>query len=208
MSGSLPLELRQKYLNERREFFLEPNRIRLFVKDFDGETETYIPYERITSTTRTITQQDGRLYIAAISFGIFALVGFALFFAGEPILMRWAPLWGIASVIFFAFHFYKKRGYFLLDLNDGKSIFFLANRPSGEELTRFAKSVVEARKTYFREIYYTIDPTNDPDNELTKFQWLLKEEIITESEFQVMKTTLLAHKKNEFADFQHKGLIN
>jgi hypothetical protein len=208
MPTSTPSELRQRHLSERREFFLEPNRIRLYVKDFDGETETYIPYEKLTTTTRTITQQDGRVYIAAISFGIFALIGFALYFVGTSTLMRWAPLWAIASVIFFGFHFYKKRSYFLLDLSDGKSIFFLANRPSREVLGRFVKSVYESRKRYLRERYYTLDPTNDSGDELAKFQWLLKEEIITESEFQVMKTSLITHKKYDSVEMQGKGLIN
>lgn len=207
MANSILSELRQRYLSERREFFLEPNRIRLYVKDFDGETETYIPYEKITTTTRTITQQDGRVYIAAISFAIFALIGFALFFAGTPTLMRWSPLWAIASIIFFGFHFYKKRKYFLLDLSDGKSVFFLANRPSNEELSQFMKSVYEARKRYLRNRYYVLDPNNDPNDEVAKFQWLLKEEIISEPEFQVMKASLIAQQRNQ-ADFQGKGLLN
>lgn len=207
ISNATPPELRQRHLSERREFFLEPNRIRLYVKDFDGEAEIYIPYEKVTTTTRTITQQDGRVYIAAISFGIFALIGFALYFAGTSTLMRWAPLWGIASVIFFGFHFYKRRRYFLLDLSDGKSVFFLANLPSKEELSGFMKSVYEARKRYLRERYYVLDPTNDPSNEVAKFQWLLKEEIISEPEFQVMRTSLIAQQRNQ-ADFQGKGLLN
>lgn len=204
MSHSTPNELRQRYLSERREFILEPNRIRLFIKDFNGEIETYTAYEKVTTTTRTMTQQNGRVYLTAISFGIFALIGFALYFAGISTLMRWTPLWAIASVIFFGFHFYKKRKYLLLDLSDGKSIFFLADRPSQEEVGRFIQSMYEARKRYLREQYYTVDPTNDPSDEIAKFQWLLKEEIITAAEFQVMKAALITYKTGESG----KGLLN
>jgi len=207
MSNSTSLELQQKHLNEHRFFSLEPNRIRLYVKDFDGEIETYIPYEKVTKTTRTITQQDGRLYIAAISFGIFALIGLLLNFVGASTLMRWTPLWAIASFVFFGFHFYKKRQYLLLDLTDHTSIFFLANKPSKSDLSQFLKLTYDARKKYLRDKYYAIDPANEPNDELGKFQWLLKEEIITEAEFQIMRSSL-AMQMRPANEFQSKGLIN
>lgn len=209
MSNLTKIELRQKYLNEQRDFFLEPNRIRLYTKDLDGEVETYVQYENITPTTRTITQQDGRLYIAAISFGIFALIGFVLYLIGIPSLMRWAPLWGIASVIFFGFHFYKRRRYFLIDLANQQSIFFHANKPSQDELSKFVKSIYEWRKKYLREKYFVINSTNDPNSEVEKFRFLLSEEIITESEYQEMKTLLTAQIAGDTIDgIQKKSLVN
>ncbi len=206
MSNSTPLELKQKYLFERREFSLESNRIRLFVKDLDGETESYIQYETVTSNTRVITRQDGRVYTAAISFGIFALIGFGLNFAGTSSLMRWSPLWAIASVVFFGFHFYKRRRYFILDLSDRKSIFFLADKPSKEKLREFIKSLYDTRRKYLREKYFVFNPANEPENEIAKLKFLLEQEIISDSEFQEIKATIVAQKS--INEFQAKGFVN
>ncbi len=207
MMNSTPLELKQKYLFERREFFLEPNRLRLFVKDLDGESEKYIQYETITPNTRIITRQDGRVYIAAISFGVFALVGFGLNVAGISSLMRWSPLWAVASVIFWGWHFYKRRKYFLLDLADKTSIFFLANNPSKESLQKFINSLYAMRKQYLRDKYFIFNPENDPESEIARFKFLLEQEIISESEFQQMKAKMLNQKAvSEFQ--QTKGFLN
>lgn len=143
-------ELRQKYLNDRLEFFIEPYRFHLRVFDVKGERERYIEYETITTQTRMFIQQDGRLFIAAISFGVFSLVGFVLNILDTSTLMRWTPLWGIASIIFFGFYFYMRRRYFLVDLTDGTSIFFLADNPSKVELERFVQSLLETRKKYMQ----------------------------------------------------------
>lgn len=206
MTNSTQQELKQKYLFERREFFLEPNRIRLFVKDLDGETETYVQYETVTPNTRVITRQDGRVYIAAIAFGIFALVGFVLNLLGISSLMRWAPLWAVASIIFFGFHLYKRRRYFILDLSDQTSIFFIANQPSKEILQNFIVSLYKARKQYLREKYFVINPNSDPDSEIARFNFMLEQEIISKSEFQKIKASILAQKS--VSDFPAKGLLN
>jgi hypothetical protein len=190
MSLPNPVALKQKHLNERREFSLEPNRIRCYTKDLNGEGEAYLDYETLTSTTRKASHQNGTVYIMALSFGVFALIGLALNLAGFSTLMRWAPLWLVASLVLFGFHFYQKRRYFLVDLTTGKSIFFLADKPSREELERFIASMYEARKKYLREQYYQIDLTHEPNAELRKFFWLLKEGIISEIELQEMKESL------------------
>jgi hypothetical protein len=135
--------------------------------------------------------QSGRLYVAAISFGIFALIGLVLNFAGISALMRWAPLWGIASVILFGFHFYKRRRYFLVDLNNERSIFFIADQPSKNALIDFVQAMYGSRKKYLRDRYFVTNPVNDPENELRRFQWLLDEGVISENEFQQMKVLLI-----------------
>jgi hypothetical protein len=183
-------ELKQKYLNERRSFYLEPKRIRVLSKDANGEVEFYVPYEDLTSQVRYVTEQNGRLYIAAVSFGIFSLAGLAANFAGEPSLMRWVPVWIVATVILFGFHLAKRRRYVLLDLTDGKSIFFLRDKPSEQQLSSFLESVQSRRRHYLRDSYFKIDPDNDPHSEVRKFKWLMGEGIITEVELEEMKKRL------------------
>ncbi len=62
MSTSSPSFLKQRYLNERREFYLEKERIRVYVKDANGEVEAFVRYPDLTTETRRISERDGRLY--------------------------------------------------------------------------------------------------------------------------------------------------
>ena len=111
MSNSSPSFLKQRYLSERREFYLEKERIRVFYKDSNGDAEVFVRYEDLTTETRRVSTRNGFLYNMALSFGIFALVGFVAYALGYELLMRWAPLWAIAAVIFFGFYLWRRRSY-------------------------------------------------------------------------------------------------
>lgn len=190
MSQSSPSFLKQRYLSERREFYLEKDRIRVYYKDSNGDAEIFVRYEDLTSEMRRVSQRDGRLYNIAISFGLFALVGFVANALGYQLLMRWAPLWAIAAVIFFGFYLWRRRNYLLLGLANGNSLFFLKNNPSGEQLLAFLKEMEEARKRYFHREYFRIIDPDTPQRELNRFEWLLKEGIISKPELEDMKAEL------------------
>jgi hypothetical protein len=207
ISEEIPLELKQKYLGESRQFFLEPNRIRLITKNINGENEYYIGYESISTTTRTVTQQKGLLRVIGIMFVIFALTQLTLYFITKfSEYIAFAIILAGVSLVFFALNFYQIRRYILVDLDNKKSIFFIADKPSSEQLASFIKSLYQARKQYLRKKYYMINPSNSPQGELQKFQFLLNEEIISEAEFQAMKTALDSLLTNQ-AGFQSKGPV-
>jgi hypothetical protein len=75
-----------------------------------------------------------------------------------------------------------------------------------EQLKSFIKSLYEARKQYLRKKYYVINPSNSLHGELEKFQFLLNEEIISDAEFQTMKTALDSLHTGH-ADLLSKGSI-
>ena len=179
-------ELRQNYLNDHKNFFLEPQRIRLTTKDMDGQFEAFVQYENLTPQRRSYTKQDGRLFVAAISFGFFGLIGVGANLLGESTLMKWAPLWLIASLVFFGFHFYKRRRYLLIDLEDKKQIFFLQDKPSKQKLEKFLEEMYAAQKHYLRSCYLKVLPGNSEAEEIKKLRWLRCKDAITEEEFQRM----------------------
>ncbi len=137
--------------------------MRVVVKNVDGEIELFVRYWTITDEHRSVTQQNGTVVVVAASCAIFALVGFALNLAGLPWLMRWAPLWAVAAVLLFAFHLYSRRRYLLVGLTDGRSIFFLADRPSRERLLAFLHAMTEARETYRLGLDEPPEWDDDPD---------------------------------------------
>lgn len=191
MSTSSPSFLKQQYLNERREFYLEKERIRIYVKNANGDVEAFVRYEDLTTETRRVSERDGRLYNITISFALFAVVGFIAYLLGYPLLMRWAPLWAIAAVIFFGFYLWRRRRYVILSLSTGKSLYFLANNPSADAMLGFFKEMEEARNRYFRHKYFQILDPEQPGQELARFEWLLRQGIISKPEFEDMKAELL-----------------
>lgn len=96
----------------------------------------------------------------------------------------------IAAVIFFGFYLWRRRNYLLLGLANGNSLFFLKNNPSGEQLLAFLKEMEEARKRYFHREYFRIIDPDTPQRELNRFEWLLKEGIISKPELEDMKAEL------------------
>lgn len=191
MSDSSPTSLVQRYLGDRREFHLEEERIRCKQKDSSGEVEFFVNYAELTTQTRRFVRRDGRIYTFAVSFGLFALVGFVADLLGYSLLMRWAPLWAIAAIIFFGFYFWRRRDYFLLDLTNGKSLFFLKDNPSAEALGRFLQAVTEARKQYYRRRYFKIINPAEPQLEMARFQAMLENDFISEEEMEDMAAELM-----------------
>lgn len=191
MTKSTPSFLKQRHLDDRFEVYLEADRIRVYSKKMNGDVELFIPYEELSTRTRRQSDRDGRLYNIALSFAIFAAVGFIAYLFNYPLLMRWAPLWAIAAIIFFGFYLYRKRSYLVLELNNGKALYFLANNPSKQALEDFFKEMFVARDRYFRKKYFAIIDPSNPEGELARFQWLLDRGIISKPEFEDMKTALL-----------------
>ena len=191
MSDSSPTSLVQRYLGDRREFHLEEERIRCKQKDSSGEIEFFVNYLDLTTQTRRFVRRDGSIYTFAVSFGLFALVGFVADLLGYSLLMRWAPLWAIAAIIFFGFYFWRRRDYLLLDLTNGKSLFFLKDNPSAEALGRFLREMTEARKRYFRRKYFKIINPADPREEMARLEWLLNNDMISEQEMKDMAAELM-----------------
>lgn len=198
MSKSAPSILKQRYLNERREHYLERENIRQFTKDSSGEIDSFVRYEDLKQPPqmRRFARRDGRLYNIAVSFALFAAAGFIAYLLGFPLLMRWAPLWAIAAVIFYGFYLYRRRDYLLVDLENGKAMVFLTNNQSKQELESFLEEMGEARKRYLRRKYFQILDPELPQREMARFEWLLKEGIISKPELEDMREALMKEWKD------------
>lgn len=195
----------QKAPFERREFYLLEDKLKLFVKESDGSIEEFVAYEDVTTTTRRFTSQNAKLAMAAFSFATFALIGFALDVLGYPFLMRWARAWVVFAAILFAFHVAKRRNYLLVDLANGKSLFFLAAKPSAEALDQFLAALQDTRKSYLRRRYFHVDPNNSPQAELARLKWFVDNNVVTAEEFEVVKERLTSVPRAQDDDEDSEG---
>lgn len=70
-------------------------------------------------------------------------------------------------------------------------MFILYNKPNKASCDNFINKIFEERKVYYRANYFFINYENDKDTELNKMQWLLKEEVITENEYNVVHDEII-----------------
>lgn len=187
----IPLELKQKKLGECRQFFLEPNQIRLIVKNLNGKNEFYCNYENIGPRTRNVTLQKGILLLLAVVISLVALVELILGLIIEQAgIIVAAIILGCASFVLIGIHFYRKRSYLFVELNNKKNMLFIADKPSAEQLASFIKSLYEARRDFCRSKYFIVDPDDEPAEQLLRLKWLLAQELISEDEYQQKKHLL------------------
>ena len=67
-----------------------------------------------------------------------------------------------------------------------KRLWVLYNKPTNTDAEEFIDELFERRKQYYRDQYFHIDYENNKKNEIDKMKWLKSENIITESEYNVV----------------------
>ena len=84
------------------------------------------------------------------------------------------------------YFFVTRVKYYLIDLEDNKCFFVLVNKPNSITVNNFIDEIFERRRKYFRVNFFQIDFDNTRTSEIEKMKWLKSEEIITQSEFEVV----------------------
>jgi len=190
-------ELSQHIVGESREFILEPNRLHTYCKNENGETEEYFRYEIISSTRRRYSRQNGNMRSISILFAIVAVIELLLsiFIQSNECIGFAILLFGV-SVILFSVYLLRKRSFIILDLlNSNKSIMFLANKPSAEQLDKFLASLFIARNQYLRHNYFESPSDISRGESLARLKWLLQENVITQIEYESEKAIIEANRK-------------
>jgi hypothetical protein len=197
MAEKNPLYLKQLRFGESREFSLEPKRIRVRIRNLNGENEYFVSYDSLSLSQRSVVQQNGSVLVLILLFGLFTFIALICGLGELKDFLGVAGLLGGTTVLIVGVFFYQRRSYLLIDLKNKQALVFLADRPSPEQLARFVEAIYQARKDFYREKYYQINPEDDLDEQLSKFKWLLREEIISFPEFQKMKSSLVKSRQKD-----------
>ena len=178
------MELHQRAWLEKRSFVLLPNKLKLYLKDTEGEYENYISYENLKSEAQIRCRKNSKLLfvtIAAISFAICILLQGLLINQGFNYAI--VVLLTIAA-IFATLYQVKKQNYVIVETFDRKKVIFLRDKPNRQALEKFLNQLWRHRKKYLREKYFYINHNHDLKQQTERLRWLLEQNIITKAEFK------------------------
>ena len=177
------MELHQKTLWSKRSFFLLQNKIKVYLKDVDGEVEHYFSYATLKGEAKIICRKNSQLLFIAV-----AMVGSSSCLLLQSLLINrgiyyTAISWFVAILLAILYQ-YKQQNYIVVETWAGEKIVFLRNRPNKKTLETFLVQLWWYRKQYLREKYFYINYNYDLNGQTQRLRWLLEQNIITKAEYK------------------------
>ncbi len=168
-------------------FEFKEDGINYTLKDKSIHKTEFIPFESITNKTHEFFERNDGHKQRAI---YFLIVG-TLFLIANLVLQTklWAWLFLIGAPIFY--YLYKKSivNYKVINTQDNMDIYILNDNNEDD----IFKAIYNKRNEYLVNTYLSINYSNDPLNEISKFLWLKSLEVINNKEFEVIKEEITLH---------------
>ena len=177
------MELHQRTLLERRSFFLLPNKLKLYLKDTEGEHENYIGYESLKGEAKISCRKNPKLLfitMAMVTFSVCILLQSLLINQGFYYIIFPLVVACISGVLYRC----KQQNYIILETYDNKKVIFFRNKPNRQTLERFLAQLWSYRKQYLREKYFYINHNRDLKQQTERLRWLLEQNVITKTEYK------------------------
>jgi hypothetical protein len=190
------MELHQKALLEKRSFFLLNNKLKLYLKDTEGEYENYISYENIKSESQICCRKNSKLLFITIATGSLAISIFVHSIITDKDI-KYFLLAGAIAVFWGFLYQTKQQNYIVVETFDRKRIIFLRNRPNRQALDTFLSQLWLQRRKYLRKKYFYINPNQDLQQETERLRWLLEQNAITKAEFKYAKDDWIIEKSQD-----------
>lgn len=179
----MDMELHQKTLLEKRSFFLLSNKLKVYLKDAEGEHENYITYESLKGEAKISCRRNPKLLflmMAMFTFSVCILLQSLIINQGFGYVIF--PL-VIAILAGFLYRF-RQQNYIVLETCDRRKVVFLRDRPNRQALEKFLTLLWQYRKQYLREKYFYIDGDRDLQQQTERLRWLLEQNVISKSEYR------------------------
>ena len=177
------MELHQKKLLEKRSFFLLPNKLKLYLKDIEGEHENYISYENLRGEAKICCRRNSKLLFVTIAMIVFAvcilLQSFWINLSFPYIIFPIAVAF-LSGTIYFS----QKQNYIILETYDRRKVIFFRDQPSRYALEKFLTQLWSYRRQYLREKYFYINQNHDSQQQTERLRWLLEQNVITKAEYR------------------------
>lgn len=176
------MELHQKTLLEKRSFFLLSNKLKLQLKDSQGEQENYISYESLKGEARIACRKNAKLLFMAMATLTFSV---CVFLQSLILNQEFAYILPLITLAFLSGVLYQHRqqDYIILETSDRRKVVFLRDKPNRKALEVFLARLWLYRKQYLRDKYFYINYDRDLKQQTKRLKWLLKENVISKSEY-------------------------
>jgi len=179
----------QKTLFLKKKFTFKKNGINIDFTDKDGDFSMFISFDRITSRENVRVNTKRKRLI--LRYGLLAaFLTLARGFLTAQTDTK-ATLIIVLVAIFiagaaYAYYYLTQVKYYAVGLEDNKTFMVLYDKPTKIEAEQFIDQIFEKRIEYFREQYFHIVYENDKKTEIDRMKWLKSENIISDSEFNVV----------------------
>lgn len=177
------MKLDQRTLLEKRSFFLLPNKLKLYLKDTEGEHENYISYENLKGEAQFYCRKNPQLLFFTISAVSFAV---GIFFHCLLVNQRYDDVFIpiILAIILAALYQIKQQNYIVVETFDRRKVVFLRDKPNRRSLECFLAQLWSYRKRYLRDKYFYINHNHDITQQTERLRWLLEQNVISKAEFK------------------------
>ncbi|MBY0423253.1 MAG: hypothetical protein K2Q06_13180 [Parvularculaceae bacterium] len=171
-----PMEFRQKNRSTRLRFTFDRAELTYHIIDQSGEVELLIDYAELPGTSRRVFKQVKLMRNLGILFCVLSLIMAASAAAG-------ATSWASAATFFimgmswFVVYVWNLANYTVLDTVKG-SVLIIEDK----QLDAIYGEMKSRRKARLLDLHGQVDPTRDPNIEIAKFEWLVKERVLTREE--------------------------
>lgn len=189
------MRLKQKKLFQFREFTIEEKSIYVKMKSANEYNEWDVFFEELgfkkvyKSNPRTVNY-----IVASVTGSVIVLVLFAYIFYPEQMstgtLYVNLFLWGLVTVIFLLAG--RKDEIYLT--GGSQNLAFFRSKPDQETVENFIDHLIRRAKERLKAKYTKIDKDLSEEVQLSNFYWLRNIEVISEDEYEHLKTELKTQK--------------
>lgn len=180
-------ELRQKQFFIEKHFIIKRDGVENHKRSLETDSSAFITYSDIDDRqkARVIREKYPILFYVGVFIMLVGLLRASLLL-DEDIsrsLIGGGLTVALGIIILFIYRLLQLR-YFLLPLEEDKHLYMIHNAPNPTAFEAFVDAIYEARKLNYRKNYFYINEESDKKTEVSRMKWLLKENIITDEEYE------------------------
>ena len=180
------MEILQKQLTNNTKFEFAEEKLKYTIKDKSGSQSFSTEYSSIPAELSEFVEQN--VWYRNVGIAWLVISGFQMVHWFSELGTLKISLWLILGVIFFGIYMLAKTEYSILNTDNGR-IFIIKDAKHDQILNE----IYSRKKGQLLSWYGDINYSSDPNNELAKFNWLLNEGVITESERGEVEKKLRAY---------------
>jgi len=179
----------QRTLFLKKKFTFKNNGINIDFTDKDGDFSMFISFDRITSRENVRVNTKRKRLI--LRYGLLAAFltlarGFLTAQTDTKATLIIVLVAIFIAGVAYAYYYLTQVKYYAVGLEDNKNFMVLYDKPTKIEAEQFIDQIFEKRKEYYREQYFHIAYENDKKTEIDRMKWLKSEDIISDSELNVV----------------------
>jgi hypothetical protein len=195
------MKLKQRRLFTQKELTLHENSIKVKFKNLTSSEETTISLEEI-DTRKMVYQKktDTLMLVVTLFFGTFFLINI---FNPENYAPDQDDPYGVFIFLFLLstcsglITFLKSKNVILIPTMNNGFLEVFRNIPSENDVDDFISKLSENINTSLKDKYGKLDLDMPIEQQLMNISWLKEREVISEPEFEKLKTQLTSSRKNQ-----------